>query len=274
MNHHEPLAEDQLFHLQKPVEIRGLIYQLIDKRCIFSVRMDNTDKVLLTTILAVANDTQEMLLETSLEAGINAMAGDSSVLHFQTQMDGVEVRFRTGPPVLKEFGLLPAFSVPLPQQVWYLQQRAFFRLKIPSSAPVFCELLLPGDAGDLPVRLQAPVMDISVGGVALQLPITHADDFPVGATFDLCRIALQGSGDIRVRLQVCYVRPFTDTAGNLSIRTGCRFLDPGQTTQAVVQRYISGIDRQRITEDLEAIRNSRTPGITSYAQVLQRTSAS
>lgn len=240
---------DELFVIERAQEVRALLQRIADRRCLLTVHADGSDVSVLTAILGVPKSGHEFLADAGGDAAVNRQLVQARTVLFLTQMDRVEVRFRTGPPVPTTVDGMPAWKLPLPSQVYYLQQREFFRLKVPVARPVHCDLVLPAD-GSLPGRvLQVRAADISVGGLGLTLAPSQADDMVAGLRIDECRIALPDSGEVQARLEVRHVQRGTDVRGVLRIQAGCEFVSPTNHLQAMIQRYIMRVERERISRE-------------------------
>lgn len=156
-----------MFPITNESEIRSMLRLLIDQHCLFTAHFGDDHRFLLTTILGVSENGREIYLDVSPHESINRRVLAASSLLMTTQIDRVELRFHTGRVTLGTFDGLPAFRLPLPEQMIYLQWREFYRLTPPISRPVICEVdVVPGDE---PLVLQTRVLDISVGGIAIHI---------------------------------------------------------------------------------------------------------
>lgn len=247
MNEQAAIRGDNMFTIVNEPEIRSMLRRLIDQHCLFTAHYGDDPQFLLTTILGFSESGRELLLDVSPHESVNQCVLAAPSLRMHTQIDRVELRFRIGRAVMFSYEGLPAFRVPLPEQMLYLQWREFFRLSPPISRPVICTISMscPPDAPDERPTLQARVMDIGVGGIALHVPTGFESEFQIGACFDDCRIDLPNAGLIQPSLVVRHVAQTTDARGQLRTWAGCQF-KKSPALQAVVQRYVMNIERERI----------------------------
>jgi c-di-GMP-binding flagellar brake protein YcgR len=151
----------------------------------------------------------------------------------------VKVQFSTGPLRQVDFNGRPAFRTQLPTSLLKLQRREYYRLATPMRAPLTC--VIP--AGE--ERIEASVTDISIGGAGLSgFPPEHV--LEPGNQYAGCRIALPEEGTILTALEVCSVQDVTLRSGTVVKRAGCRFVGLPASQQAMVQRYITRIERERV----------------------------
>lgn len=241
---------DRLYAIDKADQILGLCRRIIERRCLFTVNIDAGETTLLTSILAIADGGRALVVDTSPDESMNRRALQGHALMFQTQLDQVDVRFRTRAfrPTL-HFGM-PAFLVEMPTNVFYLQQREHFRLRIPLSHAVTCSLAIDAGTPDAPTALlQSNARDISVGGLGLALTLPQAEMLVPGSVYPDCRIALPDHGPLSPTMRLCHMQQVKDMRGLVRVHAGFQFTDPTPAMQAAIQRYIMRVERMRIARD-------------------------
>ena len=195
----------------------------------------------LTAILDANQDTGQLLLDCGSDAETNRRALASSKIIFVTNQNSVKIQFSTAALELMEYQGRPAFAVPLPQNLLKLQRREYYRLVAPIRSPLHC--IIPDLAGE---RVEAEVADISVGGICMTT--TPAPTIlTAGLLLPNCRIALPEEGTVVAGLEVRNQQQTTRRSGQAIQRTGCVFVEIPALHQAMIQRYIIRIDRERRT---------------------------
>ena len=137
---------------------------------------------------------------------------------------------------------LPAFLIDLPTSVIRLQRREFYRVPTPLTAPVSC--IVPYTKEGVTTDIATTLHNISGGGISI-VDEKKLLGTAIGLTYDNCKIDLPGSGVITVSLQVRNVLELTLTNGKSINRLGCEFIRPSNGTLAVVQKYITKIEREQ-----------------------------
>jgi c-di-GMP-binding flagellar brake protein YcgR len=89
-----------------------------------------------------------------------------------------------------------------------------------------------------------PVSDISLGGVCL-VGERAGSVLEPGTVLEDCRIALPDAGVIHTSMCVRNSYVVTLKNGASSRRTGCEFVKLGAQQEAMVQRYIIRLERER-----------------------------
>jgi len=156
-----------------------------------------------------------------------------------SSQDGVKVEFDVEQVEAASFEGRLAFSLPFPDSLIKLQRREFFRLSAPLLNPLKCQIPIPGG-----ITVDAVVGDISLGGISL-MGEHKSLELQLGTIYENCRILLPELGVIQTKLMVRNSFPMTMRNGAVIKRTGCAFLDLPSNQQALIQRYIIRLERDR-----------------------------
>jgi c-di-GMP-binding flagellar brake protein YcgR len=130
-----------------------------------------------------------------------------------------------------------AFSTRLPDHYTRLQRREFFRLVLPMTRRPPCVIRQEGK----PV-LNLSVVDISIGGVAAELP-GGGLDIELGQILPKTRIDLKTIGTMEVDLQVAN-RAEIQRGGKPVSRIGCNFVKLSHAMENQLQRFITEVQRE------------------------------
>lgn len=226
-----------LLHSQQ--EITQVLRGVMKSTELVTAYFDHGAQFFLTSVVAVQPGSDALFLDYGVDAVTNRRALEASRVVFVTSQERVKVQFSTGPLQEVEFNGRPAFRTHLPRVLLKLQRREYYRLVTPLRSPLVC--VVPAPKG----RIEAMVTDISVGGVGLSgLPATVA--LKTGSQYPGCRIVLPDAGTILAGIEVRSLQDITLRSGAVVKRAGCRFVDIPASQQAMIQRYIIRIDRERL----------------------------
>jgi len=231
----DEIGDASRFRIYSRVEIVALLRAIAAHRELVTVEFGGTDDFILSVVLAVDQDAGTVVLDHGADPDAMRRLLRAPRLRVVTQLDRVRVQFQSDSAraVVHEGG--PALRMRVPESVLRFQKRGTYRLKIPLSRPLTCEIP-PGAAGA--ARAEVRVRDISVEGVGLT---DYPREFPVaaGTRWQHCRIRLADLGTLVADLEVMRVvdgeRP----------RCGCRFRDLPPAMENLVQRYITRIEREQ-----------------------------
>jgi flagellar brake protein len=143
-----------------------------------------------------------------------------------------------------EYEGAPAFRADLPDTILRLQRREYYRLTTPLVQPVKCQIQVETGGGLGPAAMEANVIDISGGGLAVMVPPTGLA-FKSGDVFPNCRVELPGVGIVITTLEVRNVFDVTLRSGAQVARAGCQFSNLPGPMLTLIQRYIIKVERDR-----------------------------
>lgn len=232
-------AEDEKFLVRDPRQIRMLLQALVDQRTALSVHPDGTGRSFPSAVLAVNDD--GLLLDGSPMPSVNQAAAEASYWLCFAQVDRVQVRFRVERPQRSEQDGYVAFRAGFPEVLHHLQRREFYRLETPVAESPWC--IFPDPAGGEPLRWR--VADISAGGMAVLLPAGE-EVLELQRRYPGCGLELPDGERIEVSLVVCSLVTRTRADGQPQQRAGLRFDGLPRGADALIQRHIFRIERQRI----------------------------
>ena len=232
------LYADDRYMVRNAHQVRHLLQAMIDQRSMFNVHPDGRDQAFPSAVLDV--DMHGLVLDASPVPSINRTVETANSLLCFGQVDKVTVRFQLeGQRRIDRDGHV-AFEVPLPEEVYHLQRREFYRLETPVGDSPYC--VLPDPDGGEATRWR--VLDISAGGIALLLP-PEQNLLKLQSRYASCVLEIPESTPISTPLVVCNLRQQKQPNGTEMTRIGLRFDDLPRGADNSIQRYIFRIDRLR-----------------------------
>lgn len=225
--------------LHSPQEIAQVLRGIAKSTELVTAYFDHGEQFFLTSVVSVQPGGNALFLDYGIDEETNQRALQASRLVFVTSQDRVKVQFATGPMQSVEFNGRPAFRTQLPTSLLKLQRREYYRLATPIRARLTC--FLASSTGNMEVS----VTDISIGGAGLS-GLPNNLPLELGQVFTGCRIALPEEGTILTALEVRSVQDVTLRNGETVRRAGCSFIGLPASQQAMIQRYITRTERERV----------------------------
>ncbi len=163
---------------------------------------------------------------------------------FEADFAGIKASFKGGMLEQILYNGEPAFSMPIPESLFWMQRREFFRIKSPRSKASYCQLALEEQA---PVNLM--LYDISLTGFSMLNTSAEISSLLIpGTQIEKSKLVLSGAGEDTVSFQVCskiIINP--DKIAALKIqKIGCSFTRITPVFESTVQRYINQLQRESI----------------------------
>lgn len=251
-NHHQDLPSFELdridmygkYMLTSRLDILFVLRAMHKHGCMATVYFDHGKSFFLTTLLAVDEDANNVILDFGSDAATNRAAGEAASLIVTASLDKVKIQFLLTGLHPTTFEGSPAFRAALPTTVLRLQRREYFRLETPVANPILCQIGIAGEDGSLRT-LQLPLLDISGGGVGLMADNELAPFCKVGTLLPNSRFELPQEGVVNATLCIRSAFGVTTRNGHAFTRLGCEFVNLPGTRLTLIQRYITRIERER-----------------------------
>nr|WP_217268320.1 flagellar brake protein [Pantoea allii] len=156
---------------------------------------------------------------------------------------GAKIEFALGTLEKTDFEGLPAFQAALPDVLWQIQRREFFRISAPMDPEFWCHCQWP-DGSPARLRLQ----DLSLGGIGVLVEETMPEGLKSGDDFSSLQVELGEFGQFNVSAKLMHIgeRSIITNKNETKVtpRLSFRFtaLEPHQERQ--LQQIIFALERQ------------------------------
>ena len=244
-----PLAEpirydDEEKYLVRSVpEIRRILQSLIEQRALVSGCAMPRNHTFPTSVVEVLDDEDGVLIDGSASEAINRGIEEAGHVTCVSRLERIHVQFKLHALQRVQKDGQVAFRAALPDSVLRLQRREFYRLQVPVTRPLDCAISTRHPDGETTYR-HYRVLDVSGGGIALAVQAEEPTLQPY-KEFPGCLLHLPDSGPLCVRLMVKSLHRQLNQNGSESWRAGCQFTDLPRGGDALIQRYIFRLERQR-----------------------------
>ncbi|MGZ4997234.1 MAG: flagellar brake protein [Methylobacter sp.] len=238
------MSKASSFSVFNPRQIVQNLLILIKNKCLLSVRFDEGSAFFLTAILEIDEVNKSIVFDYGSKEVLNQQLLKADRITFEADFAGIKVSFKGSMPEQILYNGEPAFSMPIPESIFWMQRREYFRIKSPRSKGSYCQLILEDQ---IPVNLL--LYDISLTGFSVLNTSTEISDLLVpGAKFEQARVVLSDTGEDTVSFKVCsklILNP--DKIAALKVqKIGCVFTQITPAFESIVQRYINQLQRESI----------------------------
>jgi len=231
--------DDGNYRIYARVEIAFILRAVMRSSALVTAYFGHGKEFVVTAILDVDADAESIIIDSGSNPVLNERVLRGQQLSVVSSQDGVKVEFEVQQVEAASFEGRLAFRIPFPDSLVKLQRREFYRLAAPLLNPLKCQIPIPGGG-----VVDTVVGDISLGGVSLMGEHPRLD-LQLGTIYENCRILLPELGAIQTKLMVRNSFPITLRNGAVIKRTGCAFLNLPSNQQAMIQRYIIRLERDR-----------------------------
>lgn len=207
-----------------------------------SIMFNEGRDVLLTVLLDVDEARNRLIFDWGGSEDDNLRFLKSERNIFVASPRGIRNQFVTGPAREIVYRKRRAFVVRLPEKYVRLQRREFFRLVLPMTQRPPCRVNL----GPQNQECLFSVIDIGVGGVGLESPVTVLP-LEIGEILRGAVIDFKGATVMRLDLEVRHFRQVA--RGNHQVsHVGCRFVNLSPAQEHELQKFITQVQREERTK--------------------------
>lgn len=228
----DPEASER-FILRNRAEIRSQLISLSRTPDIITAYFNEGRQFILTAVLGVIDERGLLVLDVGPDDEVTHKAIESGQLHCTTRHAGVPIRFTCNQLQSARFQARAAIATPIPDSLYRMQRREFFRVTTPKLNGPRC--VIPDSRGGLPHQLT--VIDISAGGAGL-LELSGRLQTELFQRFEDCRLFLPEHSEITTHLVVRNISHLTQQNGDSIPRYGVAFEGMSPNDNATLQRYI------------------------------------
>ena len=230
--------------LRGKTDILFNLRHLVQKRAMISAFIDASADSFLTALLEIDADNGYLILDAATDDAINRRVEAADQLICVTQLDKIKIQFAARGLVRITHAGHAAFRCALPDVLLRLQRREYYRLIATNPHNLSCLIPVTRDGEQRMISVEATVLDISGGGLALLVP-PGDPSFEPDRVFTDCRLMLPESGPITTSLRVRNLFRITNRDGSVMVRAGCEFIDLSSSMASTIQRYILKAERER-----------------------------
>ena len=223
-------------------EIVALLRGIFAKNQLIRMLIHGEADVCVTSILHVDADNDSLVLDYSINKEQNARILAAGRVLFETSLDKIRILFAADQVRESAFEGGTALRIAIPDSLIRLQRREYYRMATPVSNPVRAVVPMPPELGE--GNMVFPLADISCGGIAIldnKLLLGNT----IGIHFADVRIDLPDIGAVQTGLEVRNSLDMTLLNNKSNRRLGCAFVDITRGNLALVQRYITKLERER-----------------------------
>ncbi len=231
------------FQVHSRIEIIGVLRALHAQRALVTLYLNPGQEFILTTLLSINTEFEEMVFDAGPDHKLNARLTDSTRITGVAFVDSVKIQFNASRVEDTVFEGSPAFRIRLPDSMLRLQRRNFYRIPTPIAKPLRCTVACPEHPEH---SAELVVVELGCGGLGVTVDPAQLQ-VDTGARLEQFTLALPDEGTVQCALIVRHIYDASKGAIRRH-RLGCEFVDLPSPAANLVQRYVNKIDRERRTK--------------------------
>lgn len=239
------MSDISSFSIQNSKQIISHLSLLVKNKCLLSARLGANNESYITTLLGINEKDNTVILDYGPKEELNQHILNAGKMAFDTEYRGIKVSFSGSALKKITYRGDPAFSMPIPKTLYWMQRREYYRVKSPLTKPSYCQLIIEGKK---PVNLK--LYDISLTGFAMLNVSKEVSDLLVtGKSVEQCKLILSEAGEGIISFEVCNKYIINPDKLQKIQKIGCKFIKITRQVEEVIQRYMQQIQREDLQKD-------------------------
>lgn len=234
------MEKDSPFAIRNLDQIVNHLTLLKNSNCLLSVVCKENNTTFLTTIIDIDKKNKSLTLDYGPKEYLNRPIINGHRTNFITEYNGIKVAFHGFSFKKIDFENQPAFLMPIPDSMLWMQRREFYRVRSPISKTSYCQITLPEQE---PINLK--LYDVSITGFSVLAESQEIRDFlAINAVIENSKLFLEGSGEGEIDFEIKSKYLMNPDKINKIEKIGCMFTNIRPGFQTVIQQYMQQIERE------------------------------
>ncbi len=231
--------------IKNPKQVLQHFKTLLKEKCLITAKFGENHSFI-TAILKIDEKKQLLIIDCGPKEYLNKELLSAAIVNCSTDFKGIKVAFR-GHGVKKTGSQQePSLSIRIPEQMYWVQRRLFYRVRSPLSKQSYCRLSLIDQETDQAVSYELKLLDISASGFAIVCEEKQlAEQIMTVNQFDNCLLVLNGNEEHKISFIPRNQIPINPNRAHKSQRIGCEFVDLLPRSETAFLRYMQDIEREQ-----------------------------
>ncbi|CAG7856951.1 hypothetical protein MCAMS1_01629 [biofilm metagenome] len=232
--------------ISSPGKIVSKLNILLKHESLLTAFFGGSTNSFVTTILEV-NQKNNVFICDGCDEELVAQVLASPKVSFKTEHLGALVTFESGNLRKTEYQGNLAFLAPIPSALRWLEQREFYRMRMPNQTTSRCQMELNGQ-GTVAFKL----FDISLRGFSM---VNTSDEISellnAGDQFDKCKLILEDKEEVSIAFEIRGKIVVNANNLNKMEKIGCKFTKITPAFENIIHGYMLQIERDLLKKRAE-----------------------
>lgn len=199
----------------------------------------------MTVVIDILVEKNLVILDYGHDELVNRKLLVAPQVIFIASYHGIKVRFSSEQVKKTEYKGETVFVIPIPESLYWLERREFYRVKLPFVDSAYCKVrLVSEDPDEPPNTLKIRIVNIGITGLALFATGETPTLGEIGDKLSECSLVLPEE-TLSVSMEIRHITPIDPEEIKDGIWIGCAFLDSTQKFQSRIMRYMQLVERQK-----------------------------
>jgi c-di-GMP-binding flagellar brake protein YcgR len=232
------------FLVNSPKQILTHLKTLLAEKCLIAAGFGENHSFL-TAILEIDEKTRIIIIDCGPKEYLNKELLSSGIVECKADLKGIKVLFE-GRDV-KRAGKLdqPALSIKIPDQIYWVQRRMFYRVRSPLSKNSYCTITFQSSESEDAKTLSFKLFDLSISGFSIiGESLEQAKEIRLDTELNNCKLVLNDAETHTISFIPRNRLAVNPNSPAKNQRIGCEFVDLTPRAENAFLRYMQGIERE------------------------------
>ena len=232
------------FLVKNPKQILIHLKTLLTEKCLIAVGFGENHSFL-TAILEIDEKNRIITVDCGPKEYLNKELLSAGIVECKADFKGIKVLFegrdvkRAGKPDQ------PALSIKIPDQIYWVQRRMFYRVRSPLSKNSYCTITFQSSDLEDAKTLSFKLFDLSISGFSIiSDSLEQAKEIRLDTEFKDCKLVLNDTETHTISFVPHNRLAANPNSPEKSQRIGCEFVSLSPRTENAFLRYMQGIERE------------------------------
>ena len=228
--------------IKNPKQVLLHLRTLTTEKCLISANFGENHSFL-TAILKIDDKKQTITIDCGPKEYLNNELLSLGIVNCKADHNGIKVLFEGRG--IKRAGKLgqPALSMKIPEHIYWVQRRIFYRVRSPLSKKSYCSITIAETAKENKEILPYKLFDLSATGFSILSETKELASRLIPSTeFKNCELTLDNAETHIITIIVRSNYPLNPNKPNKTYRIGCEILNISPRTESAILRYMQAIE--------------------------------
>jgi c-di-GMP-binding flagellar brake protein YcgR len=234
------------FLIKAPKQVLTHLKTLAAEKCLIAVNFGENFSFL-TAILDIDEKKQLITIDCGPKEYLNKKLLNSGIVNFKTELGGIKVLFEGRD--IKKAGKpgQTALSIKLPEHIYWIQRRKYYRVRSPLSKNSYCSITFPEteENQENEETLHYKLYNLSATGFAILSETEElAERLTLETEFNDCQLVLDTTETHTISFIVRSKFAINPNKPQKIQRIGCELLSNSPKVESAFLRYMQEIERE------------------------------
>jgi len=238
------MEEISNYLVKNPKQITNYLNTLSKEKCLISAVFGENNSFL-TAILDIDEKKQTIIIDCGPKEYLNKELLNAGLVDCSADFNGIKVIFKGRQVKKAGKPSNPALSIQIPDLLYWVQRRQFYRVRSPLSKNSYCRIPLQETENETLQSFNFKLFNLSVSGFSITVEeLALVNKITLNLEFTNCHLILNETETHAISFIPRNIIPINPNNPSKGHRIGCEFIDITPREENAFARYMQAIERE------------------------------